>query len=306
MNLSKVVEGFFVVRRTRLAVTTVTNYRYCFDKLIARYGPNKPFQEITTEDIRRFTDYLRGMGLSERSVHDNLVICSVLWTFAASEFGYPHVVKGIELPKYDDKLIIPFTVEETKALVKAAEWTSGWDTRTGKQTRSKRPTTRRDVAIILTLLDTGIRVSELCNLTMKDYQSDTGRLHIRHGKGNKSRYVFAGMRAQKAIWRYVLERDRVRPADPLFASKTENTLERNNVRHTLGIIGQNAGVIGVHPHRFRHTFAVEFLRNGGNVFELKRILGHEKLATVEIYLELASVDIQKAQQANSPADNWRL
>jgi site-specific recombinase XerD len=50
------------------------------------------------------------------------------------------------------------------------------------------------------------------------------------------------------------------------------------------------------------SLAVEFLHNGGNVFELKRILGHEKLETVEVYLELASVDIQRAQQANSPAD----
>lgn len=306
MNLKQVIDGFFIVRRTRLAATTIINYRNCFKKLLARYGPTTPFDKITTEDIRRFSDYLRGRGLSERSVHDNLVICSVLWTFAASEFGYPHVVKGIELPKYDSKVIVPFTIEETKALLSAAEWTSTWDTGTGKKTRSKRPTARRDVAIILTLLDTGIRVAELCNLTVKDYQSDTGRLHIRHGKGNKSRHVFAGLRAQKGIWRYLLERDRVRPADALFASKTENAMERNNVRHTLSIIGNNAGVEGVHPHRFRHTFAVEFLRNGGNVFELKKILGHEKLATVEIYLEIASVDIQKAQQANSPADNWRL
>jgi site-specific recombinase XerD len=306
MNLAKVIEGFFIVRRTRLAATTVTNYRHCFDKLLALFGPNTQFDKITTEDIRRFTDYLRGTGLSERSVHDNLVICSVLWTFSASEFGFAHVVKGIELPKYDKKLIIPFTVEETKALLAAAEWTSTWDTGTGKKVKSKRPTSRRDVAIILTLLDTGLRVSELCNLTLKDYQSDTGRLHIRQGKGNKSRYVFAGMRAQKAIWRYVLERDRVRPADPLFASKTENAMERNNVRHTLAIIGNNAGVEDVHPHRFRHTFAIEFVHNGGNVFELKKILGHEKLATVEVYLGLANVDIQRAQQANSPADNWKL
>lgn len=306
MNLAQVVEGFLIVRRIRLAATTLTNYRYCFDKLLAFFGPSSPFKEITAEGIRRFTDYLRGTGLSERSVHDNLVICSVLWTFAANEFGFPHVVKGIELPRYDKKLIIPFTLEEIRALVAAAEWTSNWDTRTGKRARSKRPTARRDVAIILTLLDTGLRVSELCSLTVRDYQQETGRLFVRQGKGGKSRYVFAGARAQRAIWRYLLERKGVRPADLLFASKTENALERNNLRHTLNVIGENAGVQDVHPHRFRHTFAVEFLRNGGNVFELKRILGHEKLATVEIYLELASVDIQRAQQANSPADNWRL
>lgn len=306
MNLSQVVQGFFVVRRTRLAATTITNYGYCFDKLVTYFGSDTIFTKITTGDMRQFLDYLRSTGLAERSIHDNLVICSSLWTFAANEFSFPQVVKGIEKPKFDEKLIIPFTTEETKALVNAAEWTSTWDTRTGKQTRSKRPTARRDVAIILTLLDTGIRVSELCDLTLKDYQQDSGRLHIRHGKGNKARFVYAGICSQKAIWRYLLERDRVRPSDALFASKTDNALHRNNLRHTLNQLGENAGVEGVYPHRFRHTFAIEFLRNGGNVFELKKILGHEKLETVEVYLELASVDIQRAQQANSPADRWKL
>ena len=306
MNLSQVVQGFFVVRRSRLAETTQTNYRYSFDKLLRYFGPDTSFTQIATEDIRRFLDHLRSAGLAERSVHDNLVIYSSLWTFAAKEFGFPHVVKGIEKPRFQQKLIMPFSAEESKALVTAAEWTSVWNTRTGKHARSKRPTARRDVAVILTLLDTGLRVSELCDLTVNDYQQDSGRLHVRHGKGNKARFVYAGVRSQKAIWRYLLERDRVRPSDALFASKTENVLERNNLRHTLNQIGQNAGITNVHPHRFRHTFAIEFLRNGGNVFELKRILGHEKLETVEIYLEFASVDIQRAQQANSPADRWKL
>jgi integrase/recombinase XerD len=306
MNLSQVVQGFFIVRRTHLAATTITNYRYCFDKLLAYLGPDTPFIQIASDDIRNFVDHLRSAGLADRSVHDYITICSSLWTFAEKEFGFQHVVKGIEKPKYAEKLIVPFTADEIKALIKAAEWTSIWDTRTGKNARSKRPTARRDVAIIMTLLDTGLRASELCNLTLHDYQTDTGRLHVQHGKGNKSRFVFAGVRVQKAIWRYLVEREHTRPAEPLFASKIGNPIERNNLRHTLKQIGDNAGVEGVHPHRFRHTFAVEFLRNGGNVFDLKRILGHEKLEIVEIWLELASIDNQRAQQANSPADRWRL
>src|SRR5690606_22518812 len=156
------------------------------------FGAETPFTAISAEDIRQFADHLRSTGLSEHSIHDNLVICSALWTFAADEFGIPHVVRHVEKPKFQEPEIVPFTVEESKALVTAAEWTSTWNTRTGKRTRSKRPTARRDVAIILTLLDTGLRVNELCNLTLRDYQPDTGRLHIRHGKGNKSRHVFAG------------------------------------------------------------------------------------------------------------------
>jgi len=71
-------------------------------------------------------------------------------------------------------------------------------------------------------------------------------------------------------------------------------------------IGRRAGVAGVTVHRFRHTFAINFLRNGGNVLALQELLGHEKLDTVRIYARLAEVDLRRAQQAASPADGWGL
>ena len=83
-------------------------------------------------------------------------------------------------------------------------------------------------------------------------------------------------------------------------------LDRNNLRHMLSRNGKVAGVANVHPHRFRHTFAVEFLRNGGNVFELQQVLGHEQLSTVQRYVRLAEIDLESAGRRGSPADNWKL
>lgn len=62
----------------------------------------------------------------------------------------------------------------------------------------------------------------------------------------------------------------------------------------------------MHPHRFRHTFAITFLRNGGNTFALQKLLGHEELSTVLKYVKLAETDIKAAQAAASVVDNWRL
>ncbi len=59
-------------------------------------------------------------------------------------------------------------------------------------------------------------------------------------------------------------------------------------------------------HKFRHTFAITFLRNGGSVLELQRMLGHERLDTVRIYASLAEADLQEAQKRASPADNWKF
>ena len=306
MQLSQVIDGFFIVRRTRLAPTTQTNYRYCFQRLTNFLGPERDFASITATDIRAFIDHLQNDGLSDRSVHDNLAICSALWTFAESEFKLLHVVKEVEKPAYNKKEIIPFTENEIKTIIDVADWTAHWDTRLGKNVRSKRPTWRRDLAIIVLLLDTGLRVSEMCKLKIGDYQQENGRLMVRHGKGNKQRPVFLGATAQRVLWRYLMSRDRIKPADPIFVTRYNKPLHRTYVLHLMGRFGENAGVVSVHPHRFRHTFAIQFLRNGGNVFELQRILGHVDLETVKIYVNLAQVDIERAQKAHSPADNWRL
>ncbi len=306
MQLKQVIDGFFIVRRQQLAASTQEGYTRTLGRFMAYFGETRLFNDFTGDDIRGYTHHLEESGLADRSIHDCLVILSSLWTFAAKEFGAPHIIKQVEKPRYTQKEIVPFTEQETKLLLTAAEWTMVWSTRKGKEVRSHRPTWRRDIAMILLLLDTGLRVSEMCHLLVSDYQQDSGRLNVRYGKGGKQRVVFLGATAQRTLWRYMMGRNRIRPIEPIFITRDLKPLSRSYVRQLLNRIGINAGIHGVHPHLFRHTFAIQFLRNGGNVFELQRILGHSELDTVKIYLSIAQVDIERAQKANSPADNWRL
>ncbi|MCB9150215.1 MAG: tyrosine-type recombinase/integrase [Caldilineaceae bacterium] len=306
MKLSAVIDGFWLDRRRELSKTTVTNYSRFFKYLIAFTG-DAEFGEITTRDIRRFLEHLLlDRNYSKRSVHDAWIPLSSLWTWAEIELGTPHIIRGkIAVPSFPESIIEPFTKGEIRALLIAAEYSTPWKSRKGKPAKSLRPTADRDKAILLVLLDTGIRASELCNLMLYDYDDQRGRLHIQHGKGDKPRAVYLGDRARKAIWRYLAER-RTKATSPLFATKTGSPIERNNLRRTLQAIADLAGVQDLTVHKFRHTFAITFLRNGGNVAELQRILGHTTIQMSLHYARLAEVDIEAAGKSYSPADNWKL
>lgn len=78
------------------------------------------------------------------------------------------------------------------------------------------------------------------------------------------------------------------------------------VNKSLKALGLKAGVKGVHPHRFRHTFAIQYLRNGGDPYTLQKMLGHSTLDMVKRYLSLAQIDLDKAHKRASPVDNWAV
>ena len=89
------------------------------------------------------------------------------------------------------------------------------------------------------------------------------------------------------------ERKDARPDDPLFVTVVGKPMTQERIKNELYSIALAAGVQNVHPHRFRHTFAIQFLRNGGDVFTLQRLLGHATLEMVRHYLLSRTVTVQK-------------
>lgn len=306
MRISQILEYYWLTKRRELSRHTYRDYSLTFKRLI-EFMDDCQFAEITSLDIQKFLNWLcEEFEIGDKTLCNAWIALSSLWTWAEVELELPHVIRNyVPRPRFASNSPDPFSQEEVKALVKATTYTAEWSGRAGGQARSRRATAERERAIILVLVDTGLRVQELCDLTIADYDQKRQRLHVRHGKGDKGRFVILGDRACKAIWRYMASREKVRPNDPLFATKTDEHIERNNLRRMLQTIGENAGVTNVFPHRFRHTFAIQFLRNGGNVILLRELLGHRSLEMVMRYARVAEQDIEKAA-LHSPADHWRI
>jgi site-specific recombinase XerD len=99
---------------------------------------------------------------------------------------------------------------------------------------------------------------------------------------------------------YLSKRQKTVPKDKLFE------LDAESIRSLFKRLGERAGVNNVYPHCLRHAFAITYLRNGGDIYSLKYLLGHSTLVMVKRYLHLTAADASNAHRKASPADNWGL
>lgn len=308
LTFERALEGYWLEKQRNFSQNTVNDYTITFRRFQA-YTDNSPIDQIDSDTIRRFLAYLtETFKHSNKTLSNAWTALSSFFTWAEKELNLPHPIHGrVAQPEFRRPVITAYTQTETKAMIAACEFTHAWYSNSGRQTQTKRATFRRDQAIILALVDTGIRASELCDLEIRDYRANQGQLTIRHGKGDKQRSVFLAQNSRKYLWKYLVERGKdLRPDEPLFTTRNGTKLGRDELRHMIQRAAERAGVVGANVHKFRHTFAINFLRNNGSPLELQELLGHEKMETIRIYVRLAEVDLKEAQRRASVADNWRL
>jgi integrase/recombinase XerD len=221
-------------------------------------------------------------------------------------------MKSVPAPKFKIPDVELYTQDEIERILKASAYAREADAFIRRKYSMRLPTANRDQAIILTLLDSGIRASEFSSLRVGDFEAKRGKLDIRHGeeggaKGGKGRIVYLGNTARHAVWRYLAGReDGEDPSAPVFTVRRGRAFNADTVRHLIKSIAEKVGVKKAYPHKFRHTFAITYLRSGGDVFTLQSLLGHGSLDMVRHYARIAQVDVEQAHRRASPVDNWRL
>jgi site-specific recombinase XerD len=214
------------------------------------------------------------------------------WLLAEGEVDVDPMA-GMDVPAVVDKPVPVLDDVELAALLKACQGKTFVD--------------RRDEAVIRFLLDTGCRVSELCGITLDDLDLDH-ELVIVTGKGRKTRPVYFGARTARAVDRYMRERrgHRYAHSPALFLSQ-RGPLSPDGVRDILTRRARLAGVTGLNPHRFRHTFAHDFLLAGGQERDLKRLAGWSSDVMLERYGSSAadSRQLRRRRRVTAGSGCWK-
>lgn len=307
---------------------TIRNYENSFAKVKLFFKEDRPLNKVTRADWIDFfgwvqNEYISHPGgvaprlakpLSPKSItniHTNL---KAFYTWATSDgvnLVKDHLIKQIPPPRFERPQIETFTRDQIKLLLKACNESHSW--RNDPAKTSRRHSARRDQAIVLVLLSTGVRASELCNIRLRDLDIKTQTIHVAgkgRGRDSKQRTVYFGKVCSRALWLYLAPRvAHMKPDDPVFTTGPDDTphkMTRDALWQIINRLGERANVPGVHPHRFRHTFATEFLRNGGDVLNLKAILGHSSMEMVQRYVHFVDADCAAAHALSDPADNWKL
>ncbi|MCX6010893.1 MAG: tyrosine-type recombinase/integrase [Chloroflexi bacterium] len=312
-SLKSLVNGFVLTKQTEgKSPRTVEFYSENLKRFLW-YASTQDWTDdirmLTEWHIREFLGYLanekcrwglEGNGsetsqqkASHTTVHHYFVVLANFFGWVVREgFLKESPTVGIKVAKPKDKVIKPYTHEELISMLAVCD---------NDYEHNAKFLGSRNKAIVLVLLDAGVRLSELIGMTLEDINTSNGNIRVM-GKGSKERVVRIGKVAQKSLWRYLMHRpDNGRE---LWLSEEGRPLSCTGVQCLIKRLKNRAGVNGSGSvHRFRHTFALNFLRVDKNVFNLQYLLGHSELEMVKHYVStLGMEDALKAHEKASPAD----
>ncbi|HLG65556.1 MAG TPA: tyrosine-type recombinase/integrase [Ktedonosporobacter sp.] len=264
-------------------------------------------EDITAAHVKNFLDGLRTrinprtkQPITSDTLHGYAKVIKLFLKWCSQDEEFREYVKArthslIPIPKVDKKTIETFTPEQIKALFVACS----------KEIYPR--LVSRDRAILSVLLDTGVRASELCGLTIGNVHLDPNDSYILvMGKGRKEREIGLGTQARTALHRYIRQhRKYAKPDEVVFQSRSFEQLNINGLDQILYRLRDWAklGDVAAGAHKFRHTFAVNYLLNGGDVYKLSRLMGHTSVSTTERYVR--SMKQREARKGMSVLDNLK-
>jgi site-specific recombinase XerD len=272
-----------------------------FDEFL---GGSTDVKQVKAEDLRDYIRYLQSkpkwLGhpsikqehglLSSNSVASKVRNIRSFWSWLYKEhFIEENPFSNVKPPKATAREAVPLSPEEVSLLIKAIPL---------KDHRGY-----RDACISALLYGLGSRVTETLNILEQNIHFDTG-LIIVLGKGNKERPLYMTSKVFKGLYKYhSLHRPKV-ISNYFFIHSDGRPLSRTYFEHRMQEFVKTAGITSTcTPHILRYSFAIQFLRNGGDELTLQNILGHSTLEMTHRYVKLANSDIESKLKQYSPAES---
>jgi site-specific recombinase XerD len=282
---------YLEIERNRSA-KTLENYGRYLDKLI-KFSGNINIDKLAEDDIRKYRLWLnRESGGKLKRITQNYHI------IALRNFLKYLVKRGIKTVP-PDKIELGKQEERQVSFLEDDEMTRLLDSPQGQKLDAL-----RDRAILSCLFSCGLRVSELCSLDRDKIDLKRGEFGIR-GKGSKIRLVFLSDDAKEIVSQYIKSRTDVHPALFIRIPKGENFSKHEELRLTPRSVQRivkkhaiKAGIIGkdVTPHKLRHTFATDLLRNGADIRSVQEMLGHSSVTTTQIYTHVTDKQLREVHK----------
>jgi len=289
-SISHTVDSFLKEKRASgISHKTIRIYTYELVDITHYLGDRhiKVMDAITPDILRDYLELL-GKHRNKGGVHIayRVIRTFTYWYEQETDGEYRSPIRKVKLAPPRPVPISGVPVEDIERMLKYCDTDEG----------------KRDKAVFLLLLDTGIRANELLTANIGDLNISENKLHIIHGKGDKQRDVFMGRRTRAALRAYLKTRA-LRKFDPLFLTDDGDRMTYTTLRQIIRRRAANAKLANTpSPHDFRRTFVLECLRNGMDLETLRRITGWSSLEVLRRYADMNIDDLRLAHGRASPAD----
>lgn len=252
------------MRLRNFSLKTVKAYLYYNNELL-RFANYKSSREITNQDIKNYLDFLFTQNKAASTI--NLAINAI-------KFYYHKILnrkffigeQGIARPKKEKALPTVLSKPEIYRLIKAAP-------------------NRKHKMIIQVLYCSGLRVSELRNLKIKDIDFERKTIFVKSGKGGKDRQTIVSETVLSNLRGYLVDYN---PGLYIFENHSGNKMNVRSLQLVVTEAAKNSGIKkNISAHTLRHSFATHLLENGVNLRYIQSMLGHSRLETTQIYTKVA-------------------
>lgn len=286
-SASRKIMSEFCKHKANQGMSSDSLYQYCNAIKMLLEHCKKELTLMDYTDINLFTEYYRKTGVSEVTVLHKFELISSVFTFMMNrKYISENPMFLADKIKPDTKLKKPLSQQEIEKIKMVIE-------------KQKPEIARRNMAMVDFMLDTGVRVSELCNLQLNSVNFDE-RTVIVFGKERKEREVYFTDKTKVRLMEYIINRKDYQKNNGidndsyLFVStRGQHKMVPYSIQTTIKDIGVKAGVSRLHPHLLRATMATNLADHNVPITTIARLLGHSDLSTINRYVIVSNKSIKE-------------